>query len=368
MVDLLKEAAAAAPTIQALKQAEIISFPTWLTLIDYCTMNTNTMDPVYAYIGLLLEGINSSSDQTEVTEYTQGMLYATIYLTDDLKDRELESPFHLITSQKAQLVEKLESILASKKEVNNLQRKEVHQSILDLYYLFNPLAKSGIFGELDQLFAAHIDSDILTPKAVKKIHKKNTLSTTRKDQTQTNSLTDTGYENYYTSDRCTVRDRIHDFRINKDFAGYKKLYESNQFSMAQTTTQDPDPILRIDNLVTKMGHEYMLAQAESQNSLNPLDIPAINSLIQQAITLHPFYSYQAIACELLNDDVWPKDLKKGTEYLHQAVINGEKNLSKLSSSDIMCLNAARKQLKALAMIHGYQQAINSTGSKVKSGK
>lgn len=368
LVDLLEEAAAAGPTIQTLKRAEIISYPTWQTLIDYCTMNEKTMDPVYTYIRLLLEGIITSSDQTEVTEYNQGILYAIVYLTDDLKDRKLESAFHLITSQKARLVEKLERILASKQNVNNLQRKEVHQSILNLYYLFNPVAKSGVFSELDQLFSSFVDLDVLSPKAAKKNNKINAISATKKDQTQTNSLTNTRYENYYTSDRCTMRDRIHDFRIKKDFSGYKKLYEANQFAITQTTAQSPDPILRIDNLVTRMGHEYMLAQAESQNSLNPLDLPAVNSLIQQAITIHPFYSYHAIACELINDDVWPKDLKKGTEFMHKAIVNGEKNLSKLSSNDILCLNDARKQLKTLTMTQGYQQAINSTPGEVKSGK
>jgi hypothetical protein len=366
LVTLLEEAAAACPTIQALKQAEIISYPTWQTLIDYCTMNEKTMDPVYAYIRLLLEGIITSSDQTEITAYNQGILYAIVYLTDDLKDRKLESAFHLLTSQKARLIEKLESILANKQNVNNLQSKDVHQSILNLYYLFNPVAKSGVFSQLDQLFSSIVDFDVLPPKAAKKNNKINTFSTTKKDQTQTNSLANTEYENYYTNDRRTMRDLIHDFRIKNDFAGYKKLYEENQFTLNQTTAQNPDPISRIDNLVTKMGHEYMLAQAESHNSLNPLDLPAVNSLIQQAIAIHPFYSYHAVAIELLNGDLLPQSIEKATEYLYKAVINGEKHLNHLYQKDVACLNEARKQLKILAIATGVSQSFNSGVNEIRS--
>lgn len=360
IVTLLEESAASVSSFDDLKQAGILCPSTWQTLHEYCSMNGDTLDPIYRYSQILLDALITSDKLNLVYDFTQAIQKVTEYIKSDVNVVNLESALYKISPEKSQLIEKLETILANKKNVNNLQTKEIHQVILDLYFIFNPEAKFESSNEITDFFYGSL-LDQLVPKIVK-TKKRGLITTTKKDQAQLNTLSSHTPDS---SNSFAFREKIHVFRMNKDFIGYKKLHETKQLNLSETEP-NPDPLLKIDGLMVKIGHEYMLAQADSQNPIDPLQVPAINSLIQQAITIHPFYSYHAVATELLNDDVLPKNIEKGTEYLHKAIINGEKHLNKLSTKDIACLNQARKQLQILAIATGVSQSFNSAVNEIRS--
>ncbi|GMU19175.1 MAG: hypothetical protein AMXMBFR12_03670 [Candidatus Babeliales bacterium] len=348
LVKLLEEAASAAASIQDLKQANIISESTVQTLLDYFSMNSHMPNPIYYYLQLLLEGLITSADFKELTEYIFEIQEIQMHLKTDLKVVKQESILCTSSPYKNQLIEKLEAILANKQNVNNLQSQQVHQIILNLYHVFNPQAQLAVDQELEQLLTEHLGLELHNPP----IRKKNLLKT-HKDRQQSDNLTHSEslgvpLSSYLKSDHCALRDKIQKFRKNNDFRGYKELQETEQCALSDAHEISSDPTIKIDNLVIKMAHEYMLAQSDSEKPLDPLEIPSIQSLIQKAITIHPFYSYQIIGYELLNDDIWPQNKAKAQEYLHKAITNAEKNINKLSLQDIFQINSTREQLKKLA--------------------
>lgn len=347
IIKLLEEAASATTNIHELKKAGLISISTLGTLFEYFSINY-TLDPLYSYLQLLLEGLITSSDPQDLAEYIDEINRIQICLNEELKLAKEKSVYHKSTHSKKQLIEKLENILANKQNVNNLQFHKAHQIAVNLYYFFNPQAKIEVGQALDQFLIEHLGLELPNPS----IHRKN-LPTTQKDRLQSNKLTHEAnrIESFNTSlksGRCPLRDKIQEFRKNNDFQGYKKLQEIEQFELPNSNETPMDPQIRIHNLVIKMAHEYMIAQSGSEKILDPLEISNVQSLIQKAITIHPFYSYQIIGYELLNDTIWPQNKIKAQEYLHKAVTNAENNLKRLSTHDIFQVNRTREQLKKLA--------------------
>lgn len=342
VIELMDKAAASATHHVDLCRMEILSGSIWECLFDYCTMNKETFDPIYKYTQLLLEVVPTGSEEDLVT-ISQPLAKATADIEKELNTAKKESAFWKKTPMREALIEKLERILADNSIVSSLKTKPVHKAILDLYFLFNPDAGNA----MEKLYYPAIDA------LVESGNKKNPASVPQS-------------VNRPSEERYSIRKKLTEFRKSNHVAEYKRLYEKNPPTPPHLPNQQPMEI--IETLMLQMGHEYLLAQAESDKQLNPMNVPGVNSLIHKAISIHPLYAYTTIAYELTNDHIFPPDVETGRGFLLRANQYVDAHKGKIPEKDLFLVGRITDNFEHHIIISGTNQPINSKPNKVRSEK
>lgn len=349
LVKLLEDARASVNQPGQLCQQQIISESTLHHLLNYYTLNPASLDPLYKYTQLLLESFITTPEATH--SHFEAVPQIIEFIIADIKVKKEKTAYRKQSQARIDFIKQLEAFFADNSAIARIKGTEFHQHLIDLYYLFNPDVKQKIHKIASQ-GADILLSTLLSPGNVSDF------------QTDTMQLDLSSIDSNFEK-RKSSRKQLTELRKNGNFEEYKQRFQNKQLNLLEDD-QPATPMSKIDNYLLQMGHEYLLAQADSKEPVDPLEVKRIQALIEEAIATHPFYAYATLAFEFINDNFWPVNIQKGTGFLSRATLWATGNQEKMNLQDKLFLNNVSTHFNSLKNLNA--QSINPSVNKVVSEK
>lgn len=324
------------------------------------------LDPAWDYIDCMVEFI------IQCTESKHAQPAAAIlkrFAEDVGVNLAIDTPAGTVTESMGhkRLKDKIAQIISEKNLMLHLKSIGCDEAALDLYWSLHPehAPKKDTFespiNDFAQLFLPPVlvqtqnePSELaLTPK-YSKAHKFEIL----------NFMSNEKKEEYRRNPSFQKAQIISDYRKRGDFKLYAQTYGTQAWH--EPCAKDRDTY--VIDLLVKAAHEYMIAQANAQTELNMLEVPAVNTLIQQAITVDPVCAYMNISYLLQENSLWQRNAPEGYKYLHKASLCAEKSKKKLSPADMMSLNQLKQRYSSIIALSTLANTIQSHANTLSSGK
>ncbi len=344
----------------------VLSAPDFYTDFIYMCWLDKSLDPAWEYMDCLLEFVLQSTDAPRAQPAAAILeRFAEDVGVNLAIDQQPETTTPSEGHQK--LKEKIGIVMSNKTMVEHLKSNGCHQAALKLYWSLNPDEAplennlDPVLSNLSQLFVPmellqtqnETGHELALAPKYSKTNKREILDFATGDINQL---------------KCSPSFQralaITDFRKRGDFKLYAKTYGNEPWHQPDTTDRREYVI----DLLVKAAHEYMMAQAHASTELAMLEIPAVQALVQQAITIDPVYTYMNVSYLLQENSIWPHNAHEGYKYLHKATQSAENSKKKLHDADIISLNKLKQRYASIIAISTLANTIHSHSNTLSSGK
>lgn len=273
---------------------------------SFCQLNA-TLEPVYAYVDCLLAYSKylKCSEQAEFTIYYLNLMLKGIQV-DQLKEEKYQI-FNKDGACRTQLTTHLKELVTDHSSMTHLQNIEAYDAVLNLYFHLCPEDSHATFGtDMAEKITNKFIIDFLNPLLEFEVVEGNPSN-----QLKPEELTDA----------LGMRQTLAHFRKTNTSKQYKHFHTCKPFPIGIDFESIPTQVSIefIEKIIARMGHEFLIAQADSTSPLKPFEIPIVKEYFEKAVSHSPDLAHTMIANEFIIDDYWPQDIVLAREHLNIAL-------------------------------------------------